>query len=462
MVPFQTLVLVLERAVRDVAHSEAKQVNFRIDGSEVELDKQVLETLKDPLLHLLRNAVDHGIETPAVREAAGKPPGGTVILTVQQRGSEVHIKITDDGQGFDQQSLLEAYRQRNGNNLPENLADDDIMGLAFLPGVTTTHQVTTISGRGMGLDVVRQRIESIQGRIAVESSPGQGATVRLVVPTSLAMTRGLLVQVGKEGYVIPLLSVEKIVEPDASFVVSGKWMLKVDDAAVPLVSLSQVLERPAAPKKEKASNPIAVVIGVSDQRLALLVDDIVTEQELAVKPLGKPLQRVRNVTGAALLGSGEPVVVLNPADLVKSARGVTAAEIAPVVDKHTEEAVEVAPHSILVVDDSITTRTLEKNILTAAGFLVTTATDGTEALKRLEEKSIDLVVADVQMPHMDGITLTQELRRSADYQTLPIILVTSLESPEDREKGMVAGADAYIIKRGFDQAELLATIARLL
>jgi two-component system chemotaxis sensor kinase CheA len=241
-------------------------------------------------------------------------------------------------------------------------------------------------------------------------------------------------------------------------------MLRVDNETLPLVSLAGILELPTANKngngRGPSANPLVIVIGVAEQRLGLLVDDILTEQELAVKTLGKPLLRVRNVEGAALLGTGEPVIVLNAADLIKSARRVQSPVL--VMNDHHEDEERKQHIHILVVDDSITTRTLEKNILEAAGYHITTAVDGQEALRLVENMAVDLVVADVQMPQVDGITLTRCLRENPSYSTLPIILVTSLESREDRERGMLAGADAYIIKRGFDQAELLATIEGLL
>lgn len=458
MVPFQTVVLSLERAVRDVARSEGKQVSFRVTGADVELDKKVLETLKDPLLHLLRNAVSHGVEPPRVRAAASKPQAGTVSVEVRQRGSEVRISVSDDGAGFDLQGLT----RKAGAALPENATERDILDLAFLPGISTAGEVTAISGRGVGLDVVRKQLEAIQGRIQIENRPGQGVTFDLLVPTSLAMTRGLLVRVGAERYVLPLLSVEKIITPEDVIEVGGRHMLRVDGTPLPLVTLASVLERPHADDEAPASM-LAVILGAAEQRLALLVDDVLTEQELAVKPLAAPLKRVRNVTGTAVLGSGEPIVVLNPGDLMRSARQARTLNVMLGRRTETTDAQDrAALVHILVVDDSITTRTLEKNILEAAGFRVTTATDGTEALKRLKDNVIDLVVSDVQMPHMDGIGLVTHLRASAEYADLPLILVTSLESREDRERGMVAGANAYIVKRGFDQAELLATIQRLL
>jgi len=459
MVPFQSLVFTLERTCRDAARTQQKQVHFEVSGSHIELDKKVLETLKDPLIHLVRNAVAHGLELPQQRVAAGKPAEGKVQVHLQQRGNEVHILVSDDGAGFNISALRAAYSRRTGTEADENASDEELMGLAFLPGVSTAAEVTSISGRGVGLDVVRQSLGSIQGRVSVDSTAGLGTTFHLVVPTSLAMMRGLLVQVGRERYALPLLAIEKIITPDSVFSVAGRQMIKVDGKPLPVASLGHILKRPML-EIDQRNEPLVVVLSVANQRLGLLIDDVLTEQELAVKSLGRPLQHVPNVAGAALLGNGEPLVILNPAELVKSASMAQPHEVR-FSSKNEEQANEKV--HILVVDDSITTRTLEKNILEAAGYLVTTATDGTEALKRLAEfDTIQLVVADVEMPQMNGIVLVETIRASQAYSNLPLILVTSLESREDRERGMLAGADAYIVKRGFDQAELLATIRRLL
>jgi two-component system chemotaxis sensor kinase CheA len=457
MVPFQQMVLTLERAVRDAAHSEDKQIALRVTGSDVELDKKVLEQLKDPLLHLLRNAVSHGIETPDVRQQAGKAAEGLITLSVQHRGSEVRITVRDDGRGFDLDALRQAGK-RMGARVDDGAGAEELIALAFLPGMTTAGKVTAMAGRGVGLDVVRQSLETLQGRIEVDSQPGEGSTFRLSVPSSLTMTRGLLVRIGGARFVIPLLSIQKIVPPVDVVNVESQPMLMVDDSPLPLVSLAAALDLPL-PDDLDRDQMLAVVVGVAEQRMALLVDDVVTELELAVKPLGRPLKRVRNVAGAAMLGDGSPVIVLNPADLVKSARGTHGTIV---FSDMLETEDEGPPAHILVVDDSITTRTLEKNILEAAGFRITIATDGTEALERLKGSDVDLVVSDIQMPIMDGIELTTNLRAADEYQDMPIILVTSLESREDRERGMLAGANAYIVKRGFDQAELLATIRQYL
>jgi two-component system chemotaxis sensor kinase CheA len=459
MVPLQTLAPALQRAVRDAGRSEGKRVAFTLEGGEVELDKKVLETLKDPLLHLLRNAVIHGIEMPDARIAAGKSAEGQISLTVQQQGSEVHLAVHDDGRGFDVEALRRNGAENGGPIFTSDANPNDIIAaLAFRPGVTTMTQVTELAGRGVGLDVVRQNVVALRGRIKVENTPGEGVTILLIVPVSLTMSRGLLVRVGPERYAIPLISVEKIVEVQDTFTIGGQTALQVGDRPLPLVFLASILERPLN-EARNGKKPLAVIVSLAEQRLAVLVDDVLTEQELAVKALSSPLHSVRNVEGAALLAAGEPIVVLNVADLIESARGIPAPKQSP-QDNHAESAGPLA--HILVVDDSITTRTLEKNILEAAGYQVTTAIDGLQALDKLEADTFDLIVLDVQMPHLDGFALTQQLRESAKYRLFPIVLVTSLESREDREQGMRVGADAYIVKRGFDQAELLKSIERLL
>ncbi len=456
MVPFETIVPILQRTIRDAAHSENKQVIFHVVGGEVELDKKVLEVLKDPFIHMLRNAVAHGIEAPDIRKQRGKSVEGHVTLTLQQRGSEVRISIEDDGGGFDLTGLRRAGSKKSDvvPSDPDN--SSAIIELAFLPGVTTTKEVTALSGRGVGLDVVRQRVEELQGHIEVDSVPEHGASIHLLVPSSLTISRGLLVQIGEERYVLPLLSVIKIMRPENTFTVGGQTMITVDGATMPIVALASLLGRSFDLNRDR--NPFAVIMAVAEQRLVLLVDDVLTELELAIKPLGFPLRHAQNVAGAALMGDGKPVVVLNAADLIRASKGIHKQTLFTNQDEVAEETTKTR---ILVVDDSITTRTLEKSILETAGYEVVTATDGVQALDCLKEQPVELVVSDVEMPNMDGITLTRKLREDEMYAYLPIILVTSLESQEDRERGMVAGANAYIVKRGFDQRELLKTVEQL-
>jgi two-component system chemotaxis sensor kinase CheA len=245
MVPIQTLAPGLQRAVRDAARSEDKTVAFTLEGGEVELDKKVLETLKDPLLHLLRNAVIHGIEKPEVRTANGKSAEGKISLTVRQQGSEVHIAVQDDGRGFDVEALYREGADQGGPTIDSDANPNEIIAaLAFRPGISTVKQVTELAGRGVGLDVVRQNIVELRGRIKIENTPGEGVTILLAVPVSLTMSRGLLVQVGSEQYALPLISVERIVEPRETFTIGGRAAVQVDDSPLPLVSLTTILERP--------------------------------------------------------------------------------------------------------------------------------------------------------------------------------------------------------------------------
>lgn len=456
MIPFQTLDGLFQRTVRDAAHTANKQAELVILGGEIELDKKVLEALKDPFLHLLRNAVSHGIEAPEVREQRQKPAMGQITITVVQRGNEAHISVADDGQGFALEELRQSAEKQHfagvGDTTPE-----EIINFAFLPGVTACKETNAISGRGVGLDVVRQQIERLSGQVQVDNYPGKGVTFQLTMPLSLAMTRVLLVRVGREKYALPLSSVEKIITLQTTFNVEGQTMVTVNKRSLPLVSLGKLL----SVAESDSSEPFGIVVGAADQRIALLVDDVLTEQELAVKPLGWPIARVNLLSGAAVLGGGEPVAVLNIAELVKSARNTRMQVMASNL-KAAEEIDEVEIPRLLVVDDSITTRTLEKNILEAAGYEVATAIDGLQAIEQLKSRRARLVIADIEMPNMDGISLTRYLRESPEFSDLPIILVTSLESPADRERGLKVGANAYIVKRGFNQAELLSTIEQFL
>lgn len=456
MLPFQTIALGFERAVRDAANIEGKQIKFEIIGAETELDKSVLEILKDPLMHLLNNAVSHGIESTEERTQANKLEGGSIQLKIQQRGNEVIIAVSDDGHGFDLTALLEAAPS---SNLDIDTNSEDIIQLAFQAGVSTAKQVSTISGRGMGLDVVRDKLEAIHGRIHVDTELGMGTTIEMLVPTSLAITRSLLIYVNGDQYALPIASIEKIIEVSNILDVNDTQVVNVDGQHIPLVSLASILELPNQ-IIEAGQILRALILRSAEQRIAILVDDVLTEQELSLKSMGALLRNVRHVAGTAMLGNGLPIIVLSPADIMRSANQSKGRSIASLsVEQEQEETISA---HILVVDDSITTRTLEQNILEAAGYLVTTAINGIEALKQLSQAEFDIVISDIQMPEMDGFELVERIRQFPEYRDLPLILVTSLETREDKERGMRAGADAYIVKRGFDQVELITMVEQFI
>ncbi|MCQ3929818.1 MAG: hypothetical protein DPW16_05120 [Chloroflexi bacterium] len=459
LLPFETLVAGFRRMVRDVARDLGKEVMFQTTGTHVELDRQVLEKIKDPVMHLLRNAIDHGIETPEVRGTVGKPAQGLILLSLVQRGSRVHLMVADDGRGIDAERT---HRKAVTMGLisgedAEKLSETEVYELLLQPGMTTRDTVSEISGRGVGLDVVRQAVEALQGQMSIQSKPGDGTRFEITLPVSLSTLHCIMVKSGEEIYAIPSVSVTRVVNyhQESEFSMTGQPMLTLDGQVMPVTFLNDLLERPS---QENMPAQFALVLATAEKRLAVVVDDILAEQEIMVRNLSTEFSRVRNISGATILANGDVVIILNVSDLMKSAQSRT------VRRRQIVAPTQPAPQQrrILVVDDSITTRTLQKNILEAAGYEVITATHGVEALKKLETGPVELVISDVQMPWMDGFELTVQIRKHPQYKNLPIILVTSLDSPENKEMGFRAGADAYIVKGVFDQNELLQTIKSLL
>jgi len=465
MLPASTVFDTFPRLVRDLARDSSKQIDLQIEGGETELDRRVLEEIKDPLVHILRNAVDHGIKSPEKREAAGKPRQATITVSASQKGSSIVIKVTDDGEGIDVQRVKEKALQVGliDPDDVETMSDDEAMRLIFASGLSTAAIVTDISGRGVGMDVVRKNVESLHGHVDVDSTLGEGTTMTLVLPLTLATTQELLVRVAGQTFGIPVSAVERIhrIQQQDIRMVEGKEAILVGDEPISLVHLSDVLELQCPKKASFGKKMPTVILNSGKKRIAFLVDAVVDQQESVVKNLGKQLSRVRNVAGVTILGSGQVIMTLNPVDVVKSARGLEgktniAAEIG---QTRTEEAKRF---KILVVDDSLTTRNLEKTILETAGYEVSTATDGLEALNILQSNGCDLVVSDVLMPRLDGFQLTATMRENPDLSHIPVVLVTALGSREDKERGIEVGADAYIVKRTFDQENLLQTIERLI
>lgn len=464
LMPFAALFELLPRLVRDLAHEQGKQVELVIQGGEVELDRRILDELKDPLVHLLRNAVDHGIEAQAERTAANKPAHGTITLTVSQHDSgKVELRVSDDGAGIDAERVMASARKLGilSAGQDERLGERETLSLAFQSGVTTSPIITDVSGRGLGLAIVREKVERLGGSVTIESRRGAGTAFHIVLPVTLATFRGILVRTGARLCVIPAAGVERVARIAIKDVrtVENRDTVVIDDTVVSLVDLGNVLELPAPPAAEAQLHTPVVVLGQHPARVAFRVDEILGEQEILVKNLGPQLPRVRNVAGASMLGTGQVVPVLNIADLQKSAIGRVGL---PRVATGTAQPVAGEQHAILVAEDSITARSLLKSILESAGFAVTTAVDGMDALTTLKTGAFDLLVSDVEMPRMDGFDLTARVRGDKKLAELPVVLVTALESREHRERGIDVGANAYIVKSSFDQSNLLEIINRLL
>jgi len=475
LMPFSSLLEIFPRFTRELARDQGKQVELVIQGGEIEIDRRTLEEMKDPLMHLLRNCIDHGIEQPAMRQDKGKPACGNITVAITQKdGGKIEIMVADDGAGIDAARVKAAARKLGlvSAEEAEKLSEQEAQALIFQSGISTSQIITDISGRGLGLAIVREKIERLGGVVVLESRHdvgvhNTGTTFRITLPLMLATFRGVLVRAGEHCFVIPALSVERVTRVAQRDIrtVENRATIPLGGQAVALVDLGDVLELPRQSAMDKVSEQaLVVVLGTGHKHVAFRVDEILGEQEVLVKTLGRQLTRVRNIAGASVLGTGQVVAVLNVSDLLKSAVKRAAAPFAPVAtEKFAAEKFEAAARqSILVVEDSITSRALLKNILESAGYRVTTAVDGMDAYTTLKTGTFDLIVSDVEMPRMDGFDLTAKVRADKQLAKLPVVLVTALESREHRERGIDVGANAYIVKSSFDQSNLLEVVQQLI
>ena len=487
LLPLSTIFNLFPRVVRDLAKREGKEVELVIEGTETRADKRILEEMKDPLMHMIRNAIDHGIEAPEERKKLGKLPVATLRIKGYQTASNIIIEVADDGRGLNLDRIKQTAIKRNICTLEElaNMTENQIQSLIFAAGFSTRTFVTEVSGRGVGLDVVRTNVEALKGSIQVESISGKGCTFRLQVSTSLATANVLIVAVEGIAYALPIEFIEtaKLVAYDDIFAIEGKSTIVSDGQPLSVAYLVDLLElknRGWLPNNREwrqeswrevnrqiqgefltsnSAKMSCIILKVGEERLGLFIDALIDEQDVVIKPQSKLLKRVRNVSGATILGTGEVCMVLNPHDLIKSvrkqvsSRGVSGAR-SPIETVSRKQV-------ILLAEDSIATRTQEKRILEGAGYEVVTAVDGLDALNKLKTRYFDALISDVQMPNLDGLGLTIKIRQQREYSELPIILVTSLASDEDRKRGADAGANAYIPKGTFNQDVLIETLKRL-
>ena len=428
----------LPRAVRDMARATGKEVDFAVSGGDTELDRVILESLAEPLTHLLRNAVAHGIESPGDRAQAGKPVRGRVELRAMPRGALVEIIVADDGRGVSQEVADRAQRE---GSLTDVLAQ---------AGYSTAEEVTELAGRGVGLDAVKNYVLSLGGAFEIRSQPGRGMEVILLLPLALALLDVLLFERGGAVFGVPLAAVEEVVGVSQTATIQGHLSLNVRGRPLPLADVAVLLGAQAPPL---SSRPQALVISVPGRRVGVVCDALLGEEEVVVKPLGPLLAGVGGYLGAAFLGDGRVALLMEPSAL---ARGRPDHVVRPAATRPAE-----VPR-ILVVEDSFTVRELQRSILEAAGYQVVTARDGAEGLRIVgRDPLIKLVITDLEMPELDGLELTRAIRADPARSSLPVVIVTSHGSEEDQRKGVAAGADAYMAKRNFDQQALLATVERL-
>jgi len=458
MLPFAEACQGLDRLVRDLARASGKEVVLLVEGGQVELDRSILEGLRDPLYHLVRNAVDHGIETPDQRQAAGKLAQGRITLAAALRGTQVEVVVADDGRGLDLEAVRQQVRQQGLGEPPD---ERDLASCIFLPGFSTASLITSVSGRGVGLDVVKSQVELLHGTIDLSFTAGQGTRFALAVPLTLTTLRALLVEAGEQTFAWASTNVQRLVRigPDDIRMVGGREMLVNGKSLLPMASLAETLGLPATTAAGAGGKRPGLIVAAAERRMAFVVDELIAEQEIVVKGLGDRIRRVRNFSGATILPSGRIALVLHAAALIRAAMSRSVGPTPAPVPAMTGS---LARKRLLVVDDSVTTRSLEKSILEAAGYEVVTAADGEAGWKLLQERDVDLVITDIEMPRMDGFELTEAIRRSKRSHELPVILISARSSDRDKARGIEVGADAYIVKSTFDQKELLEALGQLL
>jgi len=418
-------------------------------------------------MHILRNSIDHGIEAPEQRELAGKPRTGTVRIKASQTPDSIIIEVGDDGRGLDVEEIKRAALKRSMHSEEElaSMSAAQIQSLILVSGFSTSAFVTDVSGRGVGLDVVRNNVERLKGTLQIESATGKGLTLRAQLPISLATVRVLITVMNGHRYALPVEYVQfsRKVPLHGMYTMEGRQTASIDSQPISVARLDALLgiDDSGVSETESAHNPqsimVCVILSIGEERFGLMVDEVIDELEVVLKPQSKLLKRVRNVSGATILETGEVCMVLNPHDLFKtSGKRLVAGDPAPTVEAVPTKKV------LLLAEDSITTRTQEKRILEGAGYEVVTAVDGADAYGKLSTRSFDAVVSDIIMPNMTGLALTEKIRANKKYAELPIILVTSLASEDDQRRGLEAGANAYISKPSFDQRVLLDCLARLI
>ncbi|GAB4537936.1 MAG: hybrid sensor histidine kinase/response regulator [Pleurocapsa sp.] len=457
--PLSTIFNLFPRMVRDIAKQQGKKIELIIEGGDTQADKKILEEIKDPLLHLIRNAIDHGIETAQERESQGKSVTATILLRGYQTGSSIGIEISDDGRGLNLEQIKQTALRRKIHTAEELevMSEEAIQSLIFASGFSTRTEVTELSGRGVGLDVVRANVERLKGSIKVDSIPHQGCKFQVRLNTTLATTKVLIVEIGQTLYALPVEFIQTMVTIDRNeiFTIEGSQAINFEDRPISIAWLADLLEIPVNPESKLNKILYCIILRLGNEYFGAIVDSLVDQQDVVLKPQSKLLQRVPNMAGATILGDGEICMILNPPDLLHSLRQGSWHEVTPQSQTFTPK------NKLLLVEDSIIIRTQMIRLLKNAGYDVTPAVDGLDGYKKLQQDNYSLVVSDVEMPNMTGLELTAKIRQHPEYQEIPIVLVTTLASPEDKRRGKEAGANAYLTKGDFDRQLLLNTLKTL-
>lgn len=467
MCPFSSILEVIPKMVRDISAKIGQKIDLEIIGSEIEIDRRILEEMHDPIIHLIRNCIDHGIESPEERKKKNKNPVGEIRIGIVPRGQMVELTVSDDGRGISTDALRESLKKDTvfSKIRTEQYTLEEMQSTVFLSGISTSPIITETSGRGLGLAIVKEKVEKMGGTIELWSEKDKGTRFQIQLPLSIATFRGILILIGDQKFIIPTRYVKRVlrIKKEDLRTIENREIIYLNEKSISMVKLEEVL------KIKSKHSPLShylkvIIISVEGLCIAFQVDEVLNEQEVLFKNLGPLLVKVKNFVGATVLGSGEVVAILNVIDLLDSSINhlYNSLEMGNELgnQRADDEELQMAP-AILIAEDSITTRTLLKNILESSGYIVETAIDGIDASNKLKETHFDLVLSDVEMPKMNGFELTSQIRSQSETKNLPIILITALASKEDRERGIDVGANAYIIKESFDQKNLLDVIKRL-
>ena len=464
MRPFADVLSGQARMVRDLGRSLGKQVRLEIEGEKTQVDRDVLEKLEAPLTHLLRNAVDHGIETPEQRLLSGKPEEGLIRLRASHQAGLLVLELSDDGNGVDLEKVRRSIvaRQLSPAETAAQLSEEELLTFLFLPGFSLRDTVTEVSGRGVGLDAVQHMVRQLRGAVELEQTAGEGSRFHLEVPLTLSVVRSLVVEVGEEAYAFPLAHIERMcdLERDDIVQVEGRQHFWHEGRHVGLVAASQLLNRPASQNSSETLK--VVVIREREAIYGVAVERFVGERTLVVLPLDERLGKIQDISAGALLDDGSVVLIVDVEDMLRSVDKLLNTGRLERIARHGNQAAEAARKRVLVVDDSLTVRELQRKLLLNRGYDVAVAVDGMDGWNALRSENFDLLITDIDMPRMDGIELVTLLRRDNRLQSLPVMVVSYKDREEDRRRGLDAGADYYLAKASFHDDALLDAVVELI
>ncbi|EGH96381.1 hybrid sensor histidine kinase/response regulator [Pseudomonas syringae pv. tomato] len=465
MRPFADVLNGQARMVRDLGRELGKQVRLQIEGEKTQVDRDVLEKLEAPLTHLLRNAVDHGIELPEKRAAAGKEPEGLIRLQASHQAGLLVVELSDDGGGVDLARLRQSIvdRKLSPAETAEQMSEEELLSFLFLPGFSMRDKVTQISGRGVGLDAVQHMVRQMHGSVQLQQWAGEGSRFRIEMPLTLSVVRSLVVEVGGEAYAFPLAHIERMrdLQPDDILQLEGRQHFWDEERHVGLVSASQLLNRPPAQNAGETTLKV-VVIRERDAVYGVAVERFIGERTLVVMPLDARLGKVQDVSAGALLDDGSVVLIVDVEDMLRSVEKLLNTGRLERIDRRNRQVDQATRKRVLVVDDSLTVRELERKLLVGRGYDVSVAVDGMDGWNALRAEDFDLLITDIDMPRMDGIELVTLLRRDTRLQSLPVMVVSYKDREEDRRRGLDAGADYYLAKASFHDDALLDAVVELI